>query len=203
MQIAPKCLVVAAACSMFLVGCSPREMAEHERLKGLEHDSVPTLYQGPLVVTYRGRMGTLISYSERSYRRIEMPSPSGHGYSLDDPVQGRVYFWMDFGRHKDQVRIRAMTKETRAVLARWNGRTTAQRLGACSAAGETGKLYRVHSGPGIKGLGIGFGEACITDDGVVLEEAQLTGDLSRRIVEKEAERVSRAPLPAGIFDPPV
>ena len=188
----------AAALVVLLAGCDSHAWTERRRLAALERDPVPPLYQAALTV--RSADGSTV-YSERGYRRIDTTSSSGHSYSIADPVRGLVFYWIDFGPSKNVVETRSMAPETRAILVRWHDRAKAQRVAPCEAAGETGSLYRFTYGSGLEGR-LGRIEACISDDGVVLREAMLSGDLSRSRVVRNAVSVRRGPLPSRTFEPP-
>jgi hypothetical protein len=117
---------------------------------------------------------------------------------------------MDFGRDEGVIQTRKMAPETRAVLPRWKGRERAQRLGACSGAGEVGSTYRFTRGPNLKGPGGNFIEACITPDGVVLTEALGSARLgagadptkAATTIIFHASSVRRGPLAADTFKVP-
>jgi hypothetical protein len=124
---------------------------------------------------------------------------TGRGHSIADPIEGKVYFWNDW-RPNVAPQVRPMTKKTRAVLRRWNGLTRAHRLGSCSAAGESGSFFMITRGPGLKGLGISRYMVCLSADGVLLSEGYLS--TAGYKPHREAAKVTRGPLPFGIFSPP-
>jgi len=200
--------IPSIALSLSLGGCDLSAVAEYQRIATMEHDIVPPLYQGPLVV--EGTFGGIhqVSYSEGGRRRIDLLVSSGASHALADPQQGLVYRWSDFGRDKGVLHAARMAPETRAALERWLGHKEAQRRGRCVAAGEVGDTYRYTRGPNLQGPGGNYIEACITRDGVVLSEgmgADPIGDSGRHSAYKAhllVISVRRTPLPPDVFKLP-
>jgi hypothetical protein len=213
MDSRPFTLAATIGASLFVMaalsGCDLAAGSAYRRIRAAEDDPVPPLYQGPLVVEAIQGDTPRVTYSQAGKRQMEWRDSSGSTHALADPVAGAVYRWTDFGPEKGVLHRVPMATETRAVLRRWKGRTLAQRLGPCSAAGEAGVIYRYTQGPNLKvGSAGSYIQACITPDGVVLTEgigAEKLGDRGSHLPLKPifvATAVRRGPLPPGAFEVP-
>ncbi len=185
---------VIGASALSLAACN--EIAAQRREASFEVDPVPAFYGGPLTVEYKGIFGPEVFYSEQGWRRVD--HGAGGVRSIDDPVRHEVYVWMDWAPMRRAV-VRPMTRQARASMWRWRGVTKAQWRGPCKAAGEQGSLYMIVRGPDLEALRTRHYMACLTSDGVLLSEGLPWPEGYRP--DREAIKVVRGPLPAGIFRP--
>ncbi|WP_293682352.1 hypothetical protein [uncultured Phenylobacterium sp.] len=187
-----------------LGGCDLRAA---RRNAAMEQDPIPPLYQGPLTVEANSGSTPMVTYSQSGKRRIDRSYSSGAAHMLLDVDQGVIYRWAEFERDKGVLHVGPMSAGAKANGLRWEGRKEAQRLGRCSAAGETGFVYRHTRDADLKGPEY-YQEACITTDGVVLSQGVgsmtvgSSGRPSPATPSYLATAVRRGPLPAGVFAVP-
>jgi hypothetical protein len=185
-----------------LAGCNPVNSASYRRQAAAEHDPVPPLYRGSLTVEYVvGRSPEVVKTLNGS-RRIDWTYSSGEAHAIFNPTLGKTFYWSTFGPGKGKLEARRASPVSNVLLRRWYGRETAERLGPCAFAGETGRWYRYKRPPNFKEGDREFVQACITADGVLLAEGVYRRVLDPHLNFTRAVRVSRAPLTPDLFNPP-
>lgn len=179
------CLVIGTLGS----GCSPDHQA-----------APPPAYKGPLILEGIGRGNTATEYRDGARLKIERRIGRCTFHRLYSMPAGKSYSWSfcQSGGHEVEIAKISLLPEPHFFPRSPQAKSS----GVCSVAGEAGTVWRFRRPANIKGANGEYDEACISADGIVLQEALLLPDLSGRQVNWTATRVTRERPPQQVFDPP-
>lgn len=158
----------------------------------------PEVYRGPLtVVAAQERPGGTRTYrSEGQRTRVTLESRGRTFDHVVDGVSRRTFTWTS---DKPDVEARRMRKPPPRY---WLWVDDTEPGEACTAAGETGRIWRHTSPPNFKNPDATITAACLTPDGVMLAKYVGHPPGAAPILEWEATSVVRGPLPADALVPP-